>query len=64
MKLDKLLASAGFVNSASEGLRKIKERAVRVNDQIVTDPVFSLKELGSPITIRLGRKVKKVVVSW
>jgi len=26
--------------------------------------VFSLKELGSPITIRLGRKVKKVVVSW
>lgn len=64
VKLDKLLASAGFVNSASEGLRKIKERAVRVNDQIVTDPVFSLKELGSPITIRLGRKVKKVVVSW
>ncbi|HTM88613.1 MAG TPA: tyrosine--tRNA ligase [Terriglobales bacterium] len=63
VKLDKLLAVAGFVNSASEGLRKIKERAVRVNDQIVTDPVLFLKELDSPITIRLGRKVKKVVVS-
>ena len=63
IKLDKLLALAGFVNSASEGLRKIKERAVHVDDQIVTDQLFFIKQFGSPLTIRMGRKVKKVVVS-
>ncbi|HEU5335309.1 MAG TPA: tyrosine--tRNA ligase, partial [Terriglobales bacterium] len=63
IKLDKLLALASFVNSASEGLRKIKERAVHVDDQIVTDQLFFIKQFGSPLTIRMGRKVKKVVVS-
>ena len=38
IQLARLLAQAGLVSSNAEGRRKIQEKAVRVNDELVTDP--------------------------
>src|SRR5215471_12157166 len=42
IKIDKLTARAGLVASATEGMRKIKEGAVRMGDQTITSPSFTV----------------------
>ena len=60
--LDKLLFEAGFAQSRTEASRKIKENAVQINGQLVGDiPVLLCHK--EPITVRLGKKIKKVVLS-
>jgi tyrosyl-tRNA synthetase len=61
VRLDKLLARVGLAQSVSEAGRKIKEKAVSVDGQVVTHPVISLKP-GSTVTLRIGRKIKRVVI--
>jgi len=66
IKLDRLLARSGLVGSVSEGGRKLKEKAVRVNDVVVTDPIFHLGTLSPPfpmLIVRVGRKLRKVRIS-
>jgi tyrosyl-tRNA synthetase len=60
--LDKLLFEAGLAQSRTEAGRKIKENAVQINGQIVGNIVVLVchKE---PITIRVGKKIKKVGLS-
>jgi tyrosyl-tRNA synthetase len=59
IRLDKLLARVGLAQSVSEAGRKIKEKAVSVDGKVVTLPVISLKP-GFTVTLRVGRKIKKV----
>ena len=61
VRLDKLLARVGLAQSVSEAGRKIKEKAVSVDGQVVPHPVVSLKA-GSSVTLRIGRKIKRVVI--
>ncbi len=62
IKLDKLLVRCGMAESASEGLRKIKQNAVRVNGEVKSNPIL---ELGLPaeFTLRVGRLLRKVSIS-
>jgi tyrosyl-tRNA synthetase len=66
VKLDKLLARAGFTDSISEANRKIRERSVRVNAEVTTNQVIHLPTIDPAarveLTIRVGRKVKKVTI--
>jgi tyrosyl-tRNA synthetase len=58
IRLDKLLVRVRLVSSNSEGLRKIKERAVRVNGLVAGEPVQKMR-IDTDVTLRLGRNIKK-----
>ena len=62
VKLDKLLARCGLAESVSDGLRKIKQKAVRVDGEVKSEPVLQVK-VPSELTLRVGRLLKKVSIS-
>jgi tyrosyl-tRNA synthetase len=62
VKLDKLLARCGLADSATDGQRKIKQNAVRVNGEVRTEPVLPVK-LPAEFTLRVGRMLKRVTIS-
>jgi tyrosyl-tRNA synthetase len=62
VKLDKLLVQAGLAGSASEAGRKIKERAVSLDGRVATELRVALP-LQTPISVRLGRKIKRVTIT-
>jgi tyrosyl-tRNA synthetase len=59
IKLDKLLALAGLADSVSDAGRKLKQNAVKVNGEVTTGPSISW-DPGKDMTLRVGKKVKKV----
>jgi tyrosyl-tRNA synthetase len=62
VRLDKLLVEAGFVQSRSEADRKIRERAVRVDDTVIESPIMTVY-IPSELTTVLGRKTKLVSIT-
>ena len=62
VRLAKLLVKLGLAASASEADRKMKEGAVSVEGTKVTVPIMPAKP-GTTLTLRLGRKIKKAVLS-
>jgi len=67
IKLDKLLKAVGLASSGSEAGRQIKEGSVRVNGETKTTPVINVditKASGqATLIIRVGRRIKRIVVS-
>jgi tyrosyl-tRNA synthetase len=61
VKLDKLLARTGLATSVTDGLRKLKQNAVKIDGQLKTDLVVAVK-LGTEFTLRAGKKMVKVSV--
>jgi len=61
VRLDKLLAAAGLATSVSDGSRKVKQNAVKLDGAPTSDLVASVK-LGSEFTLRAGKKMVKVSV--
>ena len=61
VKLDKLLARTGLASSVSDGLRKIKQNAVRIDNEVQSQPIFKLQP-PAEITLRVGRLLKKVTI--
>ncbi|MGA9814926.1 MAG: tyrosine--tRNA ligase [Terriglobales bacterium] len=59
VRLDKLLAREGLADSVSDAVRKLKQKAVKVNGEVKTDSVVSL-DLKQPIVLQVGRKIKKI----
>jgi tyrosyl-tRNA synthetase len=59
VKLDKLLARCGLSESITDGLRKIKQNAVRVDGEVKSDPVLHIK-VPSEFTLRVGRKLRRI----
>jgi tyrosyl-tRNA synthetase len=62
VRLDKLLVASGLAASASEGTRKIKEGAVRVNGEIQSGTHLLIKERPFKFHLRLGKKQKVAVI--
>ncbi|HVZ61537.1 MAG TPA: tyrosine--tRNA ligase [Terriglobales bacterium] len=62
VKLDKLLARCGMADSVTDGLRKIKQNAVRVDGEVKNEPVLQVK-LPAELTLRAGKVLKKVTIS-
>jgi tyrosyl-tRNA synthetase len=61
IRLDKLLAEAGFVNSRTEADRKIRAGAVRVLDKLVPVPIVSII-VPCDLVTSLGRQTKIVSI--
>jgi len=59
MRIDKLLVRVGLAESGSDAVRKLKQKAVRVNGEVQSDPVTMI-DLGQHVTLQVGRKIKKV----
>ncbi|HZQ22973.1 MAG TPA: tyrosine--tRNA ligase [Terriglobales bacterium] len=59
VKVDKLIKAAGLAASVSEAGRKLKEKAVAIDGEVIQSPAVkvSVKE---PFTLRVGRRIKKV----
>ena len=61
VKLDKLLARTGLATSVTEGLRKLKQNAVKLDGKLKTELVVAVK-LGAEFTLRAGKKMVRVTV--
>jgi tyrosyl-tRNA synthetase len=61
VKLDKLLFHTGLATSVSDGSRKLKQNAVKIDGELKNDLVASVK-LGFEFTLRAGKKMVRVVV--
>ena len=59
LRLDKLLTRTGLAESGSDAVRKVKQRAVRVNGEVREDPAAMI-DLTQPVTVQVGRKMKKI----
>jgi tyrosyl-tRNA synthetase len=61
-KLEKLLHRSGFAESVSDGVRKIKQKAVRFGNEVKSDSAVLVDHFPFDVTIRVGRKLKRVLV--
>jgi ribosomal protein S4 len=61
VRLDKLLARIGLATSVSDGTRKVKQNAVKVDGDLKTDLVVTVKA-GAEFTLRAGKKMVRVNV--
>jgi tyrosyl-tRNA synthetase len=59
IKLDRLLVATGLADSVSDAVRKIKQRAVKVNGELKTEPLIIL-ETGKGASVRVGKRAKRV----
>jgi tyrosyl-tRNA synthetase len=62
VRTDKLLAESGLAESASDGGRKIKQKAVEIDGEAVTKPKLAVPSPSRPLTIRVGRLIKVVAI--
>jgi len=63
VRVDKLLAAASLAESASDGARKIKQKAVEIDGQLVDKPKLAVPRPTRPLIARAGRSMKKVVIA-
>jgi tyrosyl-tRNA synthetase len=61
VKLDKLLARTGLATSVTDGLRKLKQNAVKLDGELKTELVVVVK-LGTEFTLRAGKKMVRVSI--
>src|SRR5690348_16627856 len=62
VRVDKLLVACGLSPSGTDAQRKIKEKAVHIDDRVVETPAYREK-LPNPFLLRLGRRMLRVHLS-
>jgi tyrosyl-tRNA synthetase len=62
IRLDRLLVVCGLADSATDATRKLKQGAVRVNDNLEQNPRIMFTGLSTRLTLRVGRRVKVAVI--
>jgi tyrosyl-tRNA synthetase len=60
VRTDKLIREAGFVASTTEGSRRVKEKAVHINGQVIERLAIGVCP-NETLFVRVGRKSKKVL---
>jgi len=63
VRVPKLLVNLGLVPSNAEGSRKLAEGAVKIEGDVYKDLVYPIEELPVTLTVRLGKKVKRAIVT-
>jgi tyrosyl-tRNA synthetase len=58
----KLLVRAGLAASGAEATRKIAEKAVRIDGEVVTEPGIAVGSLPVKMSVRVGKRAKVAVV--
>ena len=59
IKVDKLVKEAGLAASVTEANRKVKERAVSVNGELIEEPAIGISATQA-LTLRVGKRVRRV----
>ena len=62
IRVAKLLVQLGLAASGAEANRKISEHAVKLDGEVVTNPLVSLASLPARIVVRLGKRAKVAVI--
>jgi predicted rRNA methylase YqxC with S4 and FtsJ domains len=62
VRVDKLLFEANLAESASDGSRKLKQRAVKIDDEVVEKPKLAVPLPARQLVVRAGRSMKKVTI--
>jgi tyrosyl-tRNA synthetase len=62
VRVPKLLVALGLAASASEANRKLSEKAVKLDGEVVTANTLTLETLPARLTIRLGKRAKVAVI--
>jgi tyrosyl-tRNA synthetase len=62
MNLANALTAVGFTPSNKEAKRKVAEGAVRIDDQLVSDPGLMLTAGEQPLKLSLGKKRHALLV--
>ncbi|MCU1284145.1 MAG: tyrosyl-tRNA synthetase [Acidobacteriales bacterium] len=62
VKLEKLLHRSGLADSVTDGVRKIKQKAVRIGNEVKADSALLVESFPLNITVRVGRKIKRVLI--
>ena len=62
IKVDRMLAKAGFSSSASEAARKVAEGAVSINGERWKKPVYPLPDGQTELLVQVGRQHRKVLL--
>ncbi len=61
IKLDKLLARTGLASSVTDGVRKLKQNAVRLNGELKNEIVATVNA-NAEFTLRAGKRMVKVTI--
>lgn len=63
-KVDKLVAASGLADSVADAGRKLKQKAVRINSQVIQQPIFFIPDgLPFELLLQVGRRFRRVVVT-
>jgi predicted rRNA methylase YqxC with S4 and FtsJ domains len=62
VRVDKLLVEAELAQSASDGSRKVKQKAVKIDDELVEKPKLAVPQPARPLVVRAGRSMKIVMI--
>jgi tyrosyl-tRNA synthetase len=63
VRVDKLLAEAKLAESATDGSRKIKQKSVAIDSELVEKPKLAVPRPSRPLTVRVGRMMKRVMIA-
>jgi tyrosyl-tRNA synthetase len=63
VKLEKVLFRSGLAESVSDGVRKIKQNSVKIDGVTKADSLLKIEKLPYEATVRVGRKLKRVVIN-
>ncbi|HLK52461.1 MAG TPA: tyrosine--tRNA ligase [Candidatus Angelobacter sp.] len=61
IRVDKLLREVGLADSGTDGVRKIKQNAVRINGQLIPS-VVAITNVPMEHTVKVGRRVKNIAL--
>ncbi|HWC16861.1 MAG TPA: hypothetical protein VG498_07585, partial [Terriglobales bacterium] len=59
IRVDKMLAKANLADSASDGQRKIKQHAVKIDGELCADTTLHLP-IPHEFVVRVGRQMKRI----
>ena len=62
IRLPKLLIQTGLAASGAEASRKIAEKAVKIDGEVVTNAAITLDTLPARLTVRLGKRAKLAMI--
>jgi tyrosyl-tRNA synthetase len=62
-RVDKLLFESGLADSASDGSRKVKQKAVAIDGELIEKPKLAIPMPARPLIVRAGRSMKQVMIA-
>src|SRR5579862_7825170 len=63
VRVDKLLLESGMAESVSDGGRKVKQKSVQIDSEMVDKTKLALPSPARPLIVRVGRSMKIVAIS-